>query len=329
MNLKNKKIFVTGAEGFIGSHLVEELAEKNYEIKALYQYNSQNNTGNLEFLPEDIKNKIDIIGGDIRDPFLIRKVIEGSDVVFHLASLIAIPYSYIAPLSYIKTNTEGTLNVMQACLDFNIKKIIHTSTSETYGTAIYSPIDEKHPLQAQSPYSASKIGADKIVESYHKSFNLPVSTIRPFNCFGPRQSARAVIPTIIMQALTNNIIKLGSLEPVRDFTFVKDTVSAFINIAESDNSIGQVINIGTGKGINIGDLSKKICELMNKNLPIKSEDNRIRPQNSEVLKLICNNEKAKKLLNWEPKYSLKEGLNQTIEFIKKNIEIFKIKEYNI
>jgi len=253
----SKRVLITGAAGFIGSHLTERLVRDGITVKALVHYNSRNDWGYLEQLPHDVLNHIEVMAGDVQDPLSMRKAVQDCDLVFHLASLIAIPYSYLAPQSYIMTNVIGSLNVMQACLDEGVEKIVHTSTSETYGTAQYVPIDESHPLQGQSPYSASKIGADKIAESYHTSFGLPVAIIRPFNTYGPRQSARAVIPTIITQILNDNVVRLGSLHPTRDLNFVSDTVDGFIKVAKSDRSVGEVINIGTGQEISVGELAKK------------------------------------------------------------------------
>jgi NAD dependent epimerase/dehydratase len=329
INLKNKKVLVTGASGFIGSHLSEELVKIGAKVKAFIHYNSRGSYGNLEFLGRDILAGIEIFASDIRDPFSVSKAAEGMDVVFHLAALIAIPYSYIAPSSYIETNVAGTLNVMQACRTHGISKIVHTSTSETYGTAIYSPIDEKHPLQGQSPYSASKIGADKIAESFHCSFNLPVATIRPFNTFGPRQSARAVIPTIISQALVSDTIKLGSVTPVRDFNFVKDTVAGFIKIAQSDESIGQVINVGSGREITIGDLANTIISIVGGKKRIITDDTRKRPDNSEVMKLLASSEKAQRLVGYKPEHTLEEGLAATIDFVRANPSFYKTDIYNV
>jgi NAD dependent epimerase/dehydratase len=325
------KVLITGAGGFIGSNLVEELVNKGMKVRAFIHYNSRNSWGNLELLSSKILNEVEIFTGNIEDPFSVKKAVKNCDTVFHLAALIGIPYSYIAPESYVNTNVKGTLNVMQACLDENVEKIIHTSTSETYGSAIYTPIDEKHPLQGQSPYSASKIGADKIAESYYLSFSLPVATIRPFNTYGPGQSARAIIPTIISQVLTTktNKIKLGSLSPVRDLNFVKDTINGFINIAENERSIGEVINIGFGKGITIGELAERIINFINPKIEIICDEKRIRPDKSEVIKLICNNEKAKRLVNWQPNYTLDKGLEETIQFIREHLNIYKPEIYNV
>lgn len=326
-----KNVLVTGAAGFIGSNLVERLVEQGKKVRAFVHYNSQNSWGNLERLPKDILSEVEIFTGNIEDPFAVKKAVAGQDTVLHLAALIGIPYSYVAPESYVNTNIKGTLNVLQAALDEKIEKIVHTSTSETYGTALYAPIDEKHPLQGQSPYSASKIGADKIAESYFLSFDLPVATIRPFNTFGPRQSARAVIPTIISQALTtkNNIIKLGSLTPLRDLTYVKDTADGFIKIAESDKTVGEVTNVGNGKCISIGDLAEMIISKINPEIKIVEESQRVRPEKSEVMKLLCDNSKAKEIAGWEPKYTLEEGIEETINFIKDNLSYYKPEIYNV
>jgi len=330
MTLKNKKVLVTGAGGFIGSHLVERLVDDGCKVRAMVHYNSGGRWGNLEMLTEEVKQKIEIFQGDVTDTYSVQKSVDGCDVVFHLAALIAIPYSYIAPQSYVATNVAGTLNVMEACRRFGVEKVIQTSTSETYGTAVYTPIDEKHPLQGQSPYSASKIGADKIAESYYCSYNLPVTTIRPFNTYGPRQSARAVIPTIISQVLSGKKkIKLGSLGPVRDFTYVKDTVDGFMKIAASKRSIGELINVGFGTGITIGELARTIIEIIGKEVEIISDDLRVRPENSEVMELICANDKARELVGWDSKYTLRDGLIETIMFIEKNLCLYKTEIYNI
>ncbi len=327
---QDKRVLVTGAGGFIGSHLVEELLKNNAEVKAFVHYNSRNDWGNLEQLPGEMRGRIEVISGDIRDPFFVRNAVKGCDIVFHLAALIGIPYSYVAPRDFVDTNIMGTVNIMQACREENISKVVHTSTSEVYGTALYTPIDEKHPLQGQSPYSASKIGADKMAESFFTSFELPVATIRPFNTFGPRQSARAIIPAICSQILPGKKeINLGSLSPVRDFTYVKDTVGGFLKIAESDSSIGEVINIGSGRGISIGELLEHIMKLTDRNVMVNTDEERVRPAKSEVMNLICDNRKAKKLIGWEPFFSLEEGLKETIRYIEEHPEKFKSGIYNI
>lgn len=329
MKIEGQKVLVTGSEGFIGSHLTEELVRMGADVTALVQYNSFNNWGWIETFDKDIKESLRVVTGDIREIDGLKKIIAGKDIVFHLAALIAIPYSYFSPMAYVKTNVEGTLNVMQACLDAGVSKIVHTSTSEVYGTAMYVPIDEDHPLQGQSPYSASKIGADKIVESFYRSFNLPVATMRPFNTYGPRQSARAVIPTIIVQALTEGVIKLGATTPTRDFTFVKDTIQGFIKIGQNDNTIGQVINIGSGFEISIGKLADKIAKIMGKEIMIQTEEQRLRPKKSEVNRLLADNTKAGQLVNWKPDYTLDQGLAITVEWIKENLDKYKAQIYNL
>lgn len=331
MNLENKKILITGADGFIGSHLVERFLKENCEIKAFVYYNSFNSWGWLDNLPKKELREIEVYSGDIRDYNNVKSALKNVDIVCHLAALIGIPYSYIAPESYIETNIKGTFNVIQAAKDFNIEKIIITSTSEIYGTAIYVPIDEKHPSQPQSPYSASKIAADHISMSYYYSFNLPLSIIRPFNTYGPRQSARAVIPTVITQILNNKReIEVGNLSPTRDFTYVLDTCEAYVKMCQKENIEGETFNIGNSMEISIEDLINKIKELMNSDIKIISSDKRKRPDNSEVNRLYADNKKAIKLLDWKPKYSLKEGLKLTIEWFSKeeNLKRYKL-IYNV
>lgn len=326
----DEKILITGAGGFIASHLTEELVKLGYEVRALVNYNSRSSWGWLETIPKDIIKNLKVILADIRDPFAVRKAVAGCDYVYHLAALIAIPYSYMAPASYIEVNVKGTLHVLQACLDEGIKRLVHTSTSEVYGTAQYVPIDEKHPLVGQSPYSASKIAADKLVESYFLSFSLPVAIIRPFNTFGPRQSARAVIPTIITQILSGaKVIRLGSLAPIRDFNYVKDIVSGFMAVAASDQTIGQVINIGRGEGISIGELTQLIQEICESKVHIELEDQRIRPEKSEVMQLMCDNSRAREILGWYPRYSLRQGLEETISWIRNHLHQYKSSIYSI
>ena len=330
MNVEGKSILVTGAGGFIGSHLVEALVSKGAEVKTFVRYNSRNDWGMLENIPSGIKENLDVMTGDIIDFGVVKKAVRNCDIIFHLAALIGIPYSYVAPESYVNTNIKGTLNIMQASLEEGVEKIVHTSTSEVYGTAKYVPIDENHPLQGQSPYSASKIGADMLAHSYFLSFNAPVAIIRPFNTFGPRQSARAVIPTIISQVLSGNEVNLGSLTPVRDLTYVKDTVNGFVKVAESDKSIGEIINIGNGKGITIGELAKKILTIMEcQNTSIHTDEERIRPEKSEVMQLICDNSKANRMIGWSPAYSLDQGLKETIEWIRHHRPIYKPGNYNL
>lgn len=332
MNLNNKKILVTGADGFIGSHLVETLVDKGHNVKAFVYYNSFNSWGWLDTFPKEKLNKIEIFTGDIRDPNGVRTAIKGCDVVFHLAALIAIPYSYHSPDSYVDTNIKGTLNVLQACRDLGVEKLLVTSTSEVYGTALYVPIDEKHPKQGQSPYSASKIGADFMSESFFRSFDLPLTIVRPFNTYGPRQSARAVIPTIITQLLSGKTeIKLGAIHPTRDLLFVKDTANGFIEIAQSELTNGQEINIATNSEISIGDLAQELINLINPKAKIVTDEQRLRPEKSEVERLFGDNSKILSLTDWELNYSLKEGLQQTINWFskKENLAQYKSDIYNV
>ncbi|MDI6785580.1 MAG: SDR family NAD(P)-dependent oxidoreductase [bacterium] len=329
MDWKNKTVLVTGAAGFIGSHLTEKLVSLGAKTKAFIRYNSRGNQGFIENFKPQVKEKLEIIAGDLKDLQAVKEASREVDIIFHLGSLIAIPYSYLHPTEVVETNVLGTLNVMNAAKENNVKRIIHTSTSEVYGTAIYVPIDEKHPLQGQSPYSASKIGADMIAESFYRSYDLPVITIRPFNTYGPRQSARAVIPALITQIIAGKDVFLGSTKPVRDFNFVADTVCGFIKTAETSNIEGEVINIGNGKGITIGELTDKIISLIGKEVKVLFDATRIRPTKSEVERLIASNEKAKKLIGWEPKVSLDEGLKRTIDWISDNIAIYKPSKYNV
>jgi NAD dependent epimerase/dehydratase len=328
MYWENKRVLVTGAGGFIGSHVVERLVQLGAEVRAFVHYNSRNDWGLLEFLRKEILDHIEVFPGDLTDAALVYKAVAGCQVVFHLGALIAIPYSYQAPQQFIDTNVKGTLNVLQACLEKHVEKVIHTSTSETYGSALYTPIDEEHPLQAQSPYAASKIAADKLAESFYCSFELPIDTIRPFNTYGPYQSARAVIPTIISQALSNDIIKLGSLTPVRDLTFIEDTVSGFIRVAESGKGIGSVFNIGTGHGVAISELVGVILKLIGVDKHIVEDSKRFRPLNSEVTVLVCDNTKAREILAWQPQYTLEQGLQYTIEYIHNNLYRYKPDIFN-
>ncbi len=332
MILKEKKVLVTGACGFIGSHLVERLLDEGCEVRAFVYYNAFNSWGWLDTFPENKLKNIEIFMGDIRDPNGVRKAVKGVDIIFHLAALIGIPFSYYSPDMYVDTNIKGTLNILQAGRDFSVEKILVTSTSEVYGTAKYTPIDENHPRQGQSPYSATKIGADYIAESFYRSFNLPVVIVRPFNTYGPRQSARAVIPTIITQILSGKKqVKLGALHPTRDFVFVKDTVEGFIEIARSDNVLGEEINIATGFEISIGDLAKKIMDIMGVDADIVVDKERLRPESSEVERLLGDNTKIKKLTGWKPKYSLEEGLKHTIEWFRNpdNLKFYKPDIYNV
>lgn len=324
-----KRALVTGAAGFIGSHLTEELVRRGANVRALVRYNALGSRGNLEHLPPDILRAVEVVAGDVRDPFFVDRVTEETDVVFHLAALIAIPYSYVAPQSYVDTNISGTLHVLEAARRHGVHRVVHTSTSETYGTATYTPIDECHPLQAQSPYAASKVGADKLAESYFRSFDVPVAILRPFNTFGPRQSARAVIPTIVSQALSRNQIELGSVEPVRDLTYVEDTVRGFIAIAEAPNVNGEVINLGTGRGVTIGSIAETVLTLLGRQIPIVSADERVRPEMSEVFTLIADNKRAETLLGWTPRVSLEQGLERVVEWVRSNPSVFRTGEYAV
>ena len=323
MNIEGKKTLVTGAGGFIGSHLTDALVRMGAKVRVFVRYNSRGDLGLLQRLPSDIKEELEVFPGDLKDPEALRRPAKGCELVFHLGSLIAIPYSYVNPMDFVQTNVVGTANLLNACLGNNVEKIVHTSTSEVYGTAIYCPMDEKHPLQAQSPYSATKIAADKLAESYYRAFGLPVAIARPFNTYGPGQSARAIIPTIILQALNGDKIMLGSLEPTRDFIYVEDTVSGLIEVAKSPNSMGEVINMGCGQEISIGELAQMILSIMGKEAEILTEDRRIRPEKSEVERLVCDNSKAKELLNWELQISLKEGLRRTIDWFKSHASEYK------
>jgi dTDP-glucose 4,6-dehydratase len=321
----NKSVLVTGAGGFIGSHLVEQLVQRGARTRAFVRYTSSGSWGWLDESP--LKDDVEVVLGDIRDRDSTDRALAGVDVVFHLAALIAIPYSYEAPLSYVRTNVEGTLNVLQSALRHQVGQVVHTSTSEVYGTARQIPISEEHTLQGQSPYSASKIGADKIAESFHLSYNLPVVTVRPFNTYGPRQSARAVIPTIITQALGDQPIKLGNLEPTRDLNYVDDTVSGFMKAAEGANTAGGVFNLGTGKEISIKQLAETILRLMKKDLPLATDNDRVRPQGSEVDRLCADTGKARTQLGWSPRFTLELGLSQTIEWIRANQERYRTGVY--
>ncbi|HDL20056.1 MAG TPA: SDR family NAD(P)-dependent oxidoreductase [Nitrospirae bacterium] len=332
MILKNKKVLVTGADGFIGSHLVERLVKEGAKVKAFVFYNSFNSWGWLDSFPPSLLKQIEIFPGDIRDHNGVRTAVRGMDIVFHLAALIAIPFSYHSPDAYVDTNIKGTMNVLQACRDFDIEKVIVTSTSEVYGTAQYVPIDEIHPLQGQSPYSATKIGADKIAESFYRSFDLPVVTARPFNTYGPRQSARAVIPTVITQLLSGRKrLKLGSLHPTRDFNYVKDTCDGFIALAKCARAVGKEINICNGKEISIGDLAGTLIEIINPAAKIISDEDRLRPDKSEVERLLGSNSLITELTGWKPKHTIKQGLSKTVEWFKKDNVLKKYKSdiYNV
>lgn len=325
-----KKVLVTGADGFIGSHLTEELVLKGYQVRALACYNSFNSFGWLDTLPTNVKDEIEMISGDIRDPNGVRAYLSGMESVFHLAALIAIPYSYQSPDSYVDTNIKGTLNVLQAAKDLGTSKVMITSTSEVYGSADYVPIDEVHPKKAQSPYAATKIGADQLALSFHRSFSLPVTIVRPFNTYGPRQSARAVIPTIISQLLAGSKeIHLGSLTPTRDFNYVKDTVNGFIEIERSPKTMGEEINIASGMEISVGDLAKELIRQINPEARIVCENQRLRPEKSEVTRLLGSNEKLIRFTDWKQEYTLSQGLKNTIEWIEKNQNKYRTDRYNI
>jgi NAD dependent epimerase/dehydratase len=318
-----KKVLVTGAGGFLGSHLCEALVDAGAAVTALVRYSSRSDWGNLEHLAPEKRDRLRVVSGNVEDAHFVLRAVEGHEVVFHLAALITIPYSYVAPSSYPRTNVEGTLNVLEAARFHGTPRVVHTSTSETYGTAQYTPIDEKHPLQAQSPYAASKIGGDKIAESYWRAFGVPVATLRPFNTYGPRQSARGVIPSIVCQALAGRDVRLGNAKPVRDLTYVRDTVAAFMAIATCDGAIGEVVNVGSGSGVSIAELARTILALVGKEVPVVVDEERVRPESSEVYELVCDNRKAAKLLGWSPTVALEEGLTRTIEFVRGHPGLFK------
>ena len=328
----NNKVLITGADGFIGSHLTEALVEAGYDVRAFVYYNSFNSYGWLDHVSNEIKSKIEFFPGDIRDPNGVREAMKGVDIVFHLAALIAIPFSYHSPDSYIDTNVKGTLNIIQAARDKNVKRILLTSTSEVYGTAQFVPITELHPKQPQSPYSASKIGADAIADSFYRSFELPITIVRPFNTFGPRQSARAVIPTIISQLLNGATeIKLGDISPTRDLLFVKDTVNGFIKIAQCDELIGHEVNIATQSEISVGDLAQHLISIIKPNAKIITDSLRLRPEKSEVYRLFGSNEKLKSFTDWNQNFTLEEGLRETIDWFskKENLQQYKSDIYNV
>lgn len=316
------RVLVTGAGGFIGSHLTERLVQRGYSVKVFVHYNSQGNLGWLE--TSSVGNYVEVVNGDIRDYDVVRRAVEGTEVVFHLAALISIPYSYVSPVAYIRTNVEGTYNVLQAAREVGIRRVIHTSTSEVYGSARYVPIDEDHPLQAQSPYAASKIAADQLALSYYRSYGLPVTIVRPFNTFGPRQSTRAVIPTIIAQVLSGaETIKLGNLYPTRDFNYVLDTVEGFLAAVSVEQTVGEVVNIGSGRETSIGDVVHVLETIMGRRIRVIVDESRVRPNESEVARLVCDSTKIRQLTGWKPRYTLEEGLAQTVEWFSKNLGMYK------
>jgi len=328
MELSNKKILVTGAGGFIGSHLCEYLHNKCVHLRALLHYNSRLEPGLLKALPQNVTRRIEVIFGDLKDSNTIRNCIKDIDIIFHLGALVSIPYSYLHPRDVIETNTLGTLNILEAAKERDIEKTIIISTSEVYGSALYTPIDEKHPLQAQSPYSASKIAAEKIAESFFRSYGLGISIVRLFNCFGPRQSGRAIIPTVISQALISNKIKVGSLSPRRDFTYVKDSVRGVVEVSKSDSARGEIINIGSGFSISVSQIIDKVSHILGKELTVISEEKRKRPKNSEVKELLADYSKAKGLIGWRPKITFDSGLRKTISWMRKYPNFYSPKKYN-
>lgn len=323
----NKKVLVTGAGGFIGSHLVERLVEQGAQVRAFVRYNSRADLGLLKLAPPEVRSQIEVIGGDLRDDDAVKQAVKGCQIVLHLGALISIPYSYHHPVEVAQTNLIGTLNVLMACREYAVERLVHTSTSEVYGTARQTPISESHPLQGQSPYSASKIGADKLAESFYCSFNVPVVTIRPFNTYGPRQSARAVIPTIITQALTKPVIKLGNVNTTRDFTFVQDTVNGFLLASHAQGVEGKTINLGTGSEIRIGDLVEKIVAKVNRPVEIQVDRDRLRPEASEVYRLISDNSQAREALGWQPETDLDRGIEQTIHWVGQHLDLYRVGVY--
>ena len=321
------RVLVTGAGGFIGSHLVEELVRQGYQVRAFVHYNSANNWYNLEALSPEVLDSVETVAGDVADAFALDQAVRGCRVVLHLAALIGIPYSYGAPAAYVNTNVVGTLNVLQACRRHEVERLVHTSTSEVYGTAQYVPIDENHPLVGQSPYSATKIAADKLVESYWRSFELPACIVRPFNTYGPRQTARAIIPTIMVQALSGATLRLGSLDPVRDLTYAGDTARGFVAAARAEGMVGQVVNLGTAEGVSIGELVERIGALLGKELTVEQDPARVRPAGSEVMRLISDNSKARRITGWQPTVGLDKGLRATLDYIERHLGDYKADLY--
>lgn len=329
MHRDPEQVLVTGAGGFIGSHLVEALAESGVRVRALVHYNSRNHWGWLEQLPERLRPRVEVLPGDVSDYPFVRSAADRCKVVYHLAALIGIPYSYVATHSYLKTNVEGTLHVLQACREARVERVVHTSTSEVYGTAQFVPITEEHPLQGQSPYAATKIAADKLAESFYRSFDLPVVTVRPFNTYGPRQSARAVIPTIITQALLGETISMGSLATVRDFNYVRDTVHGFMLAGTTPGVVGLEINLGTGIGVTISDVVARVEQIVGHKLNVVVEEQRIRPEKSEVMQLIAGTERAERTLGWKAKYTFAQGVKETVDWMRENLSGYKAQFYSI
>lgn len=329
MEWRDRPVAVTGAAGFIGSHLVEELAERGGRVRAFARYNSRGDQGFLHNLPPQIQDRVEVVAGDLRDPEAVEGLVRGASVVFHLAAIVSIPYSYVHPREVVETNVLGTLNVLTAARNCKVDRVVHTSTSEVYGTAQYVPIDEKHPLVGQSPYSASKIAADQVAESFYRSYDVPVATVRPFNTYGPRQSARAVIPTIVTQALTDRRVFIGATHPTRDLTFVKDTVHGFVQVAECDRAIGEVTNLGTGVETSVGQLVETIIRLVGRPVEIAFDPTRLRPERSEVGRLIADTQKARGVVGWQPKVDLEQGLRQTITWISEHVALYRPREYAI
>lgn len=327
---KDRLVAVTGAGGFIGSHLAEELARRGAKVRAMVRYNSASRWGFLDRTPAPLAKRIEVRAGDLADPFFTREFVAGQEVVFHLGALIAIPYSYEAPAQYVETNMHGTLNVLEACLRAKVAKVVHTSTSEVFGTALYAPIDEKHPRQGQSPYSATKIGADALAESFHRSFGLPVAIARPFNTYGPRQSARAVLPAMAAQLLSGApTLKVGSLDPVRDFNYVADTVEGFLAVARSPRSIGEDFNLGSGRAVTIGQAARLLMKITRRKIPFELDRARVRPAKSEVMRLLCDNRKAARVLGWRPRWTLEKGLEQLAAHVLAHLADYKTGRYNV
>jgi dTDP-glucose 4,6-dehydratase len=329
MEWKDRLVFVTGAGGFIGSYLVEELAGRGARVRAFVRYNSRGDWGYLNTLAPQLRERVEVVAGDLRDADAVTQAMRGTTVAFHLGAMVSIPYSYVHPREVADTNVFGTLNVLTAARDLKLERVIHTSTSEVYGTAQYVPIDEKHPLVGQSPYSASKIGADQLAESFHRSYGLPVAVARPFNTYGPRQSARAVIPTIISQAIAGERLFIGARHPTRDLNFVTDTVRGFVRVAECPEAVGQVINLGTGREISVGDLVDTIVRLVGRRVEVTFDATRLRPDRSEVERLLADNSKARQLLGWAPEVSLEDGLTRTIQWISEHASLYRPREYAV